>query len=309
MQPLAYSRSASATCSKTRFDGTGWLLVGLLEIAVIARRRSAPLRALAAGRAGDRPRAIRIDIALHADPPAGPVPPRAVLHASIRSGTSLFGELRLPGCRPGTSTRPWRLVARRHRHGAVRLLRLPRRLRLRRLLAAPRPARPALVVGPAFAAPQPAADDDVERQPQPPARRPPARRRHRRAWRTLIGVAPGQFVAVVVVTQLLRKPGARQRRASASAPSLERAAGQPALSPAAPRDRPRPRVAAGRRRWAATTSRSCSRSGTSCSAPPTSRRASSRRACATSCPKAAGATTGAASGASSGSASKRMVGR
>jgi hypothetical protein len=51
-------------------------------------------------------------------------------------------------------------------------------------------------------APQPAPDDGVERQPQPPARRPPARQRDGGAG-AAGGHGAGQFVAVVACTQLI----------------------------------------------------------------------------------------------------------
>jgi sterol desaturase/sphingolipid hydroxylase (fatty acid hydroxylase superfamily) len=103
--------------------------------------------------------------------------------------------------------------------------------------AAPRPAPLGLVVAAARGAPQPAPDDDVERQPQPPARRPDPRQRVRAAWRWLVGVAPGQFVALVALTQLVESLSHANVRLSFG-PWLGAPAGQPAVSTGCTTHRP-----------------------------------------------------------------------
>ena len=265
------------------YAATGWLLVGLIQIAVL----------------------LAVIGPLQRWRPVEPVTDRARRSAptsSTRCCTGwacsgwrcssrveplfdeLFGMLRVArlaapststSSGPASPTMPW-----------VSFAALPGGVRLRRLLDPPRPARPELVVEPAFAAPLAAADDDVERQPQPPARRPAARqpagaagaadRRGARAVRRHRGHHAAE-----------RKPAARQP-AAVVRPHRRAAVDQPALPPPAPQHRHRPRDATARRsckgaapRWAATTSACCCPGGTCCSAPPTSSSATTPPACAT----------------------------
>ena len=125
------------------FVGTGWLLVGLIQIAVIWSC-SAPLERWrpvepVTDRAR-RPHRHRSTRCCTASACSG----WRSSSASTRSWTSLFGELRLHGVPTWHLDQPGRLVAGRDRHAAGRASSLYLVvLRLRRLLAPPRPARPA----------------------------------------------------------------------------------------------------------------------------------------------------------------------
>ena len=197
MQPLMFALGMG-NLLEDGYAATGWLLVGLLQIAMLLLvigplQRWRPVEPVT-----DRARRPHRH-PLHADPPPGPVPASRCSSRCSRCSTTLFGtctcwasaRLHLDNLWPGVTDRPWLsfvlyLVVfdfvdywiHRGQHSL------------------------ALVVEPAFAAPLAAADDDVERQPQPPARRPAARQPAGGAWRSVIGVAPGQFVAIVAITQL-----------------------------------------------------------------------------------------------------------
>ena len=94
------------------FDATGWLLVGLIQIAVLLAvigplQRWRPVEPVATARHPHRH-------PLHADPPAGPVPPGDVLRASIRCSTSCsapargrLGHVHLDQLWPGVTDLPW----------------------------------------------------------------------------------------------------------------------------------------------------------------------------------------------------------
>ena len=112
----------------------------------------------------------------------------------------------------------------------------------------------------------------------------------------LVGVPPAQFVAVVAITSW-RRASRTPICACISAPSVNACWSARAFtgitipSPTTPRRRARP---------AATTSPRCSRSGTCCSAPRASVRTTAPPASMTSCPSRADATTVAVSGRSNG---------
>ena len=78
------------------YAATGWLLVGLIQIAVLVAVIG-PLAALAAGGAGDRPCHHPHRRALHPDPPAGPVPGGACSSLVDPLFDELFGMLRVAG--------------------------------------------------------------------------------------------------------------------------------------------------------------------------------------------------------------------
>ena len=118
----------------------------------------------------------------------------------------------------------------------------------------------------------------------------------------LIGVAPGQFIAIVAFTQLSESLQHANLRLCFGAIG-ERLWISPRFHRRAPQHRHRPRVARPDARWAATTSACCCPGGTCCFAPSISSIATTRPAFATrSSPtrRAACATTGAASGRSNG---------
>jgi sterol desaturase/sphingolipid hydroxylase (fatty acid hydroxylase superfamily) len=114
----------------------------------------------------------------------------------------------------------------------------------------------------------------------------------------VVGIAPSQFVAMVALTQLVESLSHANVRLSFG-PLLSRVLVGPqyhrcTTASAWGTNRPAPAA------WAGTTSRCCSRSGTCSSAPHASTAATSRPASATSCPSDGGRDYGAASGPSSG---------
>jgi hypothetical protein len=157
------------------YRATGWLLVGLLQIAVMLTLFAALERWRPVEPVTDRA-AVRVDVIYTLIHRLGLV--RVALFFSVDPLWDLADRQAAPvGPADLVAGRP---VAGRHRHRAGQLPALPAAVRPGRLRAAPRAAPLGLVVAAARGAPQPAADDDVVRQPQPPARRPDPRHRVRR---------------------------------------------------------------------------------------------------------------------------------
>ena len=131
-----------------------------------------PVAAPAPGGARDRPPPDRHRRALHADPPAGRVPPGAVLHRG-----PAVGQRVRPTARLGFRAVPaGPVLAGRDRPRLGQPDHLPAAVRRGRLLLPSRPASLRLALVAARGAPQPAPDDDLERRPQPSAGRHAARR-------------------------------------------------------------------------------------------------------------------------------------
>ena len=105
VQPLMFSLGLG-NLLEDGYAATGWLLVGLIQIAVLLAvigplQRWRPVEPVT-----DRARHPHRH-PLHADPPAGPVPPGAVLHASSRCSTSCSAAARGRAAAPCTSTSCW----------------------------------------------------------------------------------------------------------------------------------------------------------------------------------------------------------
>ena len=306
VQPLVYALGLGG-CVEDAFDATGWLLVGLIQIAVLLAvigplQRWRPVEPVTDRRADPHRHP------LHADPPARAVPPGAVLRAraavrrrcSARCACAGWGTLHLDELWPGVTDVPWVSFAiylvvldfvdywiHRGQHrfdwwwGLHSLHHSQRQMTMwsdNRNHLLDDLMRDAIIV--------------VVAQ--------------------LIGVAPGQFIAIVAITQLsesLQHANLRLRFGAHRRAAVD----QPALPPPAPQHRHRPRDRTGRRH----------------AGRPQLRRAAALvghavphrqlRACATTPPasatrsspmrRAACATTGAASGRSNGWACRRLVGR
>lgn len=169
---------------------------------------------------------------LHAVPPARPVPAAAVLHAAAadrraRRQAALLGLG--PPERGG-------LVARRDLHPHRQLPGLPGAVRPARLRVPPPVAHLPLVVEPARAAPQPAADDTVVRRPQSPLRRSAA-------WHGVCRRGTGDRRGAVAVRAAGRHLAVAAEPAARQCAAAFRLAGRSAadlapLPSAAPRHRP-----------------------------------------------------------------------
>ena len=247
-------------------DAYGWLdfgLFGLLTIAVVYAV-CRPLEAWRPVEPRDDRRAVRTDMVYTFLARLGVLPLLAfVLLASLQSRWE--GWLTEAGLLPPTLEEIFPVL---RVSPLLALVGLRRGAGLRRILAAPVAARLPLVVGAACDPPRPAADDLLDRRPQPHPGRRAGRalvRRDRPADRRAAGAVPHHRPAAAAG----REPVATPMSGSASA-----GWGSGCWSPRASTGcttgsfRPAPRAG---------TSRCCCRSGTGSSAPPTGGATTSRR--------------------------------